>query len=58
MTTPRRKLIKMGVKMTRHAKHVTFQLVEVAVTRNLFAAILDRIEWLSLPPPLVAGHGA
>ena len=44
--------------MTRHAKHVTFQLVEVAVTRNLFAAILDRIEWLSLPPPLVAGHGA
>jgi hypothetical protein len=26
---------------------------EVAVTRNLFAAILDRIARLALPPPLV-----
>jgi hypothetical protein len=30
---------------------VTFQLAEVAVTRNLFAAILNRIA--RLPPPLV-----
>ena len=32
----------------------TFQLTEVAVTRNLFAAILIRIAQLAIPPP-VAG---
>ncbi len=40
--------------LPRHAKYVTFQLAEVAVTRRLFAAILDRIERLALPPPVVA----
>ena len=39
--------------MTRHAKYVTFQLAEVAVTRNLFAAILDRIARLAIPPPIL-----
>jgi len=29
--------------MTRYSKYVTFQLAEVAVTRNLFVDILDRI---------------
>ncbi len=58
LTTLREKLIKIGAKVTRHSKYVFFQLAEVAVTRNLFAAILDRIERLALPPPLVAGHGA
>jgi len=41
--------------VTRHAKYVTFQLAEVAITRKLFAAILDRIERLALPP--LAIHG-
>ena len=54
LTTLREKLVKIGAKVTRHAKYVTFQLAEVAVTRKLFAAILDRIERLALPPPLVA----
>ncbi len=54
LTTLREKLVKIGAKVTRHAKYVTFQLAEVAVTRNLFAAILDRIERLALPPPVVA----
>ncbi len=36
---------------TRHAKYVTFQLAEVAVPRRLFAAILDRIAQLAIPPP-------
>ena len=54
LTTLREKLIKIGAKVTRHAKYVTFQLAEVAVTRNLFAAILDRIARLAIPPPLVA----
>ena len=52
----REKLVKIGAKVTRHSRYVTFQLAEVAVTRNLFAAILDRIERLALPPPVVAGY--
>jgi len=55
LTTLREKLIKIGAKVTRHAKYVTFQLAEVAVTRDLFAAILDRIARLAIPPPLAAG---
>ena len=58
LKTLREKLVKIGAKVTRHSKYVTFQLAEVAVTRNLFAAILDRIERLALPPPVVdrCGH--
>ncbi len=56
LTTLREKLVKIGAKVTQHAKYVTFQLAEVAVTRNLFAAILDRIERLALPPPVVNGR--
>ena len=48
-------LVQIGAKVTRHSEYVTFQLAEVAVTRNLFAAILDRIEWLALPPLVVDG---
>ena len=40
-------------KVVRHAKYVTFQLAEVALSRELFAAILDRIQWYGVPPPLV-----
>ena len=58
LTTLREKLVKIGAKVTRHSKYVTFQLAEVAVTRNLFAEILNRIERLTLPPPVVAGCGA
>ena len=58
LTTLREKLIKIGAQVTRHSKYVFFQLAEVAVTRNLFAAILDRIARLALPPPLAAGHDA
>jgi len=55
LTTLREKLVKIGAKVTRHSKYVTFQLAEVAVTRKLFAAILKRIEQLAIPPPVVAG---
>jgi len=54
LTTLREKLIKIGAKVTRHSKYVTFQLAEVAVTRRVFAAILARIEQLAIPPPLDA----
>ena len=56
LTTLREKLIKIGAKVTRHAKYVTFQLAEVAVTRNLFAAILARIARLAIPPPVVCRY--
>ena len=58
LTTLRAKLIKIGAKVTPHAKYVTFRLAEVAVTRRLFAAILARIGQLAIPPPLVAGADA
>jgi len=56
LTTLREKLVKIRAKVTRHSRYVTFQLAEVAVTRNLFSAILNRIARLAIPPPIVAGH--
>lgn len=53
LTTLREKLIKIGAKVVRHAKYVTFQLAEVAVPRDLFGAILERIQRFGVPPPLV-----
>ena len=44
------KLIKMGGRIVRHARQIVFQLAEVAVSRELFAAILERISRLSLSP--------
>jgi hypothetical protein len=38
--------------VTRHSKYVTFQLAEVAVPRQLFAAILERIRRLAMQPAL------
>jgi hypothetical protein len=50
LTTRREKRIKIGAKVVRRAKALTFQLAEVAVPRALFAAILDRIDRLRLVP--------
>ena len=47
------KLIKLGAQVVRHARYVTFQLSEVAVSRELFRAILDRIRGLALFSPLL-----
>lgn len=55
LTTLREKLIKLGAKVTQHAKYVFFQLAEVAVTRYLFAAILEQIARLAIPPPVLVG---
>ena len=44
------KLIKMGGRIVRHARQIIFQLAEVAVPRDLFAAILERITRLCLSP--------
>ena len=55
LTTLRDKLIKIGAKMVRHARYVTFQLPEVAVPRRVYRAILDRISRIvaitASPPP-------
>jgi hypothetical protein len=44
------KLIKMGGRIVRHARHIIFQLAEVAVSREVFALILDRINRLRPAP--------
>jgi hypothetical protein len=44
------KLIKMAGRIVRHARQIVFQLAEVAVPRELFAAILERISRLRLAP--------
>jgi len=51
LTTLREKLVKIGAKVVRHAKYVTFQLAEVAVPRKLFRAILRRIAKFRLAGP-------
>src|SRR5262245_48456361 len=48
LTTLREKLVKIGAKVVTHARYVIFQLAEVAVPRQLFAAIVARIGRLRL----------
>ena len=52
LTTLKEKLIKIGAKVVRHARQVIFQMAEVAVPRELFRAILERIGRLRLPTPV------
>jgi len=40
------KLIKIGAKVLRHSRYVTFQMAEVAISREIFAEILFRINRL------------
>ncbi len=51
LTTLREKLIKIGAKVVRHGRYITFQLAEVAIPRPLFAEILRFIDGLR-PAPL------
>jgi len=51
LTTLREKLIKIGAKMVRHARYVTFQLAEVAIPRGLYRAILHRIRRFTVTTP-------
>jgi len=46
----REKLVKIGAKVVRHDRYVTFQLVEVAVPRSLFQKILSLIDDLRRRP--------
>ena len=53
LTTLREKLIKIGAKVVTHSRWLIFQMAEVAVPRELYAAILDRMQRFGVPPPLV-----
>jgi len=53
LTTLREKLVKIGAKVVRHGRYVTFQLAEVAVPRELFRKILSLIDDLR-PRPVPA----
>ncbi len=50
LTTLREKLIKVGAKIVRHGRYVTFQMAEVAVPRELFGKILSLIDDLRRRP--------
>ncbi len=43
MTTLRDRLVKIGAKIVRHGRSITFQMAEVMVPRDLFQKILDAI---------------
>ena len=49
-TSLREKLIKIGAKVVNHGRYVTFQMAEVAVSRQMFAEILSLIARLRAPP--------
>ena len=50
LTTLRKKLIKIGAKVVRYARYITFQLAGAAMPRKIFEAILQRIDRLRLSP--------
>ena len=50
LTTLREKLVKIGAKVVRHGRYVTFQLAEVAVPKDLFRKILRLIDDLRPRP--------
>jgi hypothetical protein len=46
LVTLREKLVKIGAKVVRHGRYVTFQLAEVAVPKELFRKFLRLIDGL------------
>jgi len=51
LTSFREKLIKIGAKVVSHGRYVTFQLAEVAVSRQMFADILMLARLRAPPAP-------
>ena len=44
------KLIKIGAKVVHHSRIITFQMAEVAVSKEIFAELLsriDRLRWMT-----------
>jgi Transposase DDE domain group 1 len=52
LTSLREKVVKIGARVVAHGRYLVFQMAEVAVPRELFGRILDRIA--RLRPPAVA----
>jgi hypothetical protein len=50
LTSLRDKLIKIGAKVVSHGRYVTFQMAEVAVSRQMFADVLTLVARLRAPP--------
>jgi hypothetical protein len=46
LTSLREKVVKIGAKVVAHGRYLVFQMAEVAVPRELFGGILDRIAGL------------
>ncbi len=44
------KLIKIGARVVRHARAITFQLAEVAVPGPMVRAVIATIQRLRAPP--------
>jgi hypothetical protein len=54
LTSLREKLIKIGAKVVSHGRYISFQMAEVAISRQLFAGIMQRIAALRSPPMATA----
>jgi len=52
LTTLRQRLVKIGAKIVRHGRSITFQMAEVMVPRALFKQILDAIAALRPLSPI------
>src|SRR5438874_8203864 len=52
LTTLREKVVKIGAKVIGHGRYAIFQMAEVAVPRELFGRLLERIA--RLRPPVMA----
>ena len=48
LTTPRQRLVKIGARIVRHGRPISFQMADVMVPRGLFQTILGAIA--ALPP--------
>jgi hypothetical protein len=51
MTTLRDRLVKIGAKIVRHSRSITFEMAEAIVPRGLFEKILSTIGALRPLPP-------
>jgi hypothetical protein len=50
LTSLQTRLIKIGARVVRHARAITFQLAEVAVSGDFFNRTLAAIQRLRAPP--------
>jgi len=53
LTTLRDRMVKIGAKIVRHGRSITFQMAELALPLGLFREIVAAIAALQpLPPPV------